>query len=119
MDKKWTKEELEEQKEEVLSEFNFHKVLDFCDILFESDNFKKYIKYESVAELRQEAKEIIDSFIKSYLESDICSSYYNDKWEVCMSGAYDGETPLLSLAFKYQVEETDAWIFCKKRNAKK
>jgi len=107
----WTKEQLEEQKEEILSEFNFHEVADFCD----NQETKPYIKYDSIAKIRQEAREILDDFIDQYLEGGFVEIYTNGKWNVVMSISWDGETPLMELSFRYQVSnEVDACMFGEK-----
>lgn len=107
----WTRKQLEEQRDEILSEFNFHTVLDFCTNLVENDPKLKFIDYKSIAQIREEAKKVLNNFIDYYLERNDGSYhlYSNGKWDVCMSLFYDAETPLMTLAFRFQVgSEIDA-----------
>ena len=100
--KKYCRAELEEQRNYILSEFNFHEVMNFCEIL-NQDTQKPFINYNSIAAIRTELLEVLDRFIHNYLERGTISIYHNNKWEISFSYDYDGETPYLSAAFKYMV----------------
>lgn len=103
----YTKEELDKQKDYVISEFNFHEVMDFCETLNQEEPLR-ILQYNSIAEIREELRSVLDGFIRDCLEDEIHSTYYNNKWFVCFSRNHDGTTPYLEVSFQWLVSGTDA-----------
>jgi len=109
---KYTKEELEIQRDEILSEFNYHKVLEFGERMQEGQSLP-FIDYASIASIRKELKEAIDSFIVAYGSEDVDGVFSDGKWKVSLTWDYDGP-PVITAAFEFQVMEQDA-IGCREK----
>lgn len=72
-------EDLKRMRDEILSEFNYHAILDFCN----GDCFK----YETVKEIREDLRERIDYFIERHSETGIYS-LYDYKWHIGIEEDY-------------------------------
>lgn len=100
----WTKEQLEQQRDIILDEYDYHSTMKYCDAIKQEMDYIKIIDYPNARTMKKELKKYIDSFIESYIESDGDCSYawYNHKWKIYMSYSWDGVHPLLEAAFVYQ-----------------
>jgi len=118
----WTKEQLEEQRDEILEEYDYRTVLNFCDDYITSNPNRtlRFIEYKGVKGLKEELKGVLDGFISSYIDmkegKNSCQTYVNGKWLVWMSGAYDGYHPLMEVRFAFEVgyEQDASQRFLKK-----
>jgi hypothetical protein len=103
----WDKTELEKQRDHILSEFNYHRVLDFSHYMNDKEKLP-FISYRNVAHLRIELKETLDDFIHRYCSEGIISIVYNRKWYVGFTYEHNGETPYLHVAFRFEVDDLEA-----------
>ncbi len=112
---KWTMEQVDEQIEEILDEFDYHKVFHFClsyaEIRRGEGKPTAWIDYDGIYQIKKELKEVLNDFKDFYFKND-CSYnsqiHVNGKWLIGISHAYDNENPLIEVIFSMNIAEQDA-----------
>lgn len=97
----WTREELEQQRDEVLIYFNIHKVDDFL----QNSPCSKRDQGKTTYDLHLEAKGVIDRLIENYLENEGFQSIRSSTgWTASIE--YDEETVNRYLRLEYAYSPT-------------
>lgn len=103
--------ELIKQRDFIISEFNYHEVMDYCSCLFNAFRHLKIIEYESIAAIREEMTGYLDQYIDQCLKSQDPVSLvigFNNKWRIYHSIDGDHKTPCLKVEFSFCISECDS-----------
>lgn len=103
---KWTEEQLHKQRDEILSEMNFHKVRDF--------KIHNEEREESIKNLREQLKFLLDAFIAGYMNNhNVSTELSSGGWYISFDMDIDHRTPLLHAEYSQHVTESSAFEFWK------